>query len=231
MNSGKLKSIIKLTKTCFLFAAFIWLNSCSFSKYSLDQYKTENELKRKQLFRHEVCKLNLADGDTLVDIGCSLGYHDFQLFHFYPNKYFVLEDVFNKKSEVIKKGYILVNDQKRFFRKQVKRVLGTDTTIPLSSNRYKTLLCRMTLHEFTKPLVMINEMKRIMAPDGILIVEEINPIQENEVDRGCKMRHMTKNEIVTLMNQGGLTLVAADISTWPIDKPEDRNFNILTFKK
>lgn len=231
MNSGKLKSIIKLTKTCFLFVAFIWLNSCSSSIYSKGQYTAQNDSLRKDVFKHEVSKLNLTDGDTLVDIGSSLGYFDFQLFHFYPNKYFVLEDVSVKRSKVINRGYILVNGRKRHFRKQVQRVKGTDTTIPLSSNRYKTLLCRMALHEFTKPLAMIKEMKRIMAPDGILIVEELNPRAENELDIGCKMRHMTKNEIVTLMNQGGLTLVAADTSTWKINKPEDRNFNILTFKK
>ncbi len=186
---------------------------------------------RLELFKNDVSKLNLADGDTLVDIGSQSGFHDFQIFHFYPNKFFILEDVINKYQLNLRNLYMLDKGQRKYFRDNCIRIKGTQENIPLNSGMYKTILCRKTLHEFKNPAKMINELKRIMSPDGTLIIQEVIPKIKGEIDISCKMKHLTKGEIVNLLSQQGLSLFSSDTTTWEIRNANEANMNILKFKK
>lgn len=186
---------------------------------------------RIELFKNEVSKLGLIDGDTLVDIGSSSGFHDFQLFHFYPNTFFILEDVYKKYEKELKNVFMLVNGQRKYFKDHSIRITGTQESIPLNSGLYKTVLCRKTLHEFKNPAKMIDEFKRIMASDGVLIIQEVIPKVIGEIDTGCKMKHLTKDEIVNLFSQHRLSLIASDTTTWTITKANEANMNILKFRK
>ncbi len=229
------KSYIKIFEKKFLLIVSIcFLISCTkrfyISKSDLDD-SHRNDSIRKDIFKHEVSKLNLVDGDTLVDIGSQEGFHDFQLFHFYPNKFFILEDVTKKFNKRLRNPYITINGQKKYFRNSSLNIKGSDEKIPLNSGAYKTILCRRSLHEFKYPSKMLNEIKRVMSQDGVLIIEELIPKVKDEVDIGCKMKHLTKDQIVDLLSKNGLFLIASDTSTWTLADPKYYNFNILKFKK
>ena len=89
----------------------------------------------------------------------------------------------------------------------------------------------MSLHEFKKPAKMLNEIKRIMTKDGIIIIEELIPRIKDEIDIGCKMKHLTKDEIVNLLSLQGLKLISSDTTNWEIRNANEANMNILMFKK
>lgn len=235
-NNWKLKISQKLAKVfvrfIFLTPIFVCVISCTstINLTALKDNKNTDSL-RNELFKHEVSKLNLVDGDTLVDIGSQTGFHAFQLFHFYPNKFFILEDVTRKYFKNLKNPYIEFKAQKKYFKHNSIKIKGTSEKIPLNSDAYKTILCRMSLHEFKKPAKMLNEIKRILTKDGILIVEELIPRIKDEIDIGCKMKHLTKDEIVNLLSLQGLKLISSDTTNWEIRNANEANMNILMFKK
>jgi Methyltransferase domain len=237
MENNKFYKILKKTRIIFsqLFLLTVVISnliSCLATRNSPDLLENpRTDSLRIELFKNDVSKLNLTDGDTLVDIGSQSGFHDFQIFHFYPNKFFILEDV-NKKYQLnLRNLYILDKGQKKYFKNNCIRIKGTQESIPLNSGMYKTILCRKTLHEFKNSAIMINELKRIMSPDGILIIQEVIPKTKDEIDIGCKMKHLTKVEIINLLSQQGLKLMSSDTTTWEIRNANEANMNILKFKK
>ena len=182
-------------------------------------------------FKNEISKLGLNDGDTLVDIGCYTGYHDFQLFNFYPNKFFILEDIRYWNDKRMKVACVMIDGQKKFFINNSTRLIGDKQSIPLGSGKYKTVYCCRVLHEFEFPYAMIDELNRIMSVNGILIIEESIPRVEGEIDAGCKKRRLTKKEIIDLITPHGFFLISSDTTTWKLTEDNYRNLNILRFRK
>jgi len=174
--------------------------------------------------KSEIDSYGLRNGDTLVDIGCGDGLHSTFVSHFYPNSYFVLEDL-----DTSKVGQI-ANSKTEFYKYIRERhivVLGKSDSIPLLSLSYKFLLCRKTLHEFTNKSKMIQEMNRILVASGRLIIVEVEPINEGEVDSYCKKVLMTKEIIIDLVERENfIFLNAAEIKV-----KKDRKLAVLIFEK
>jgi len=186
-----------------------------------------SETEKGNIFNSEISKLGLTDRDTLVDIGAFSGFTDFQLFQFYPNKFFILEDIYKSYEKSLPGAYIIVDSTKRYFKDYSLRITGTNEYIPLKSSAYKTVYCRKTVHEFTKPDKMVEELKRIISVDGVLIISEEIPLFPNETDPGCKKKLMTSEEIIDLFKSHRLKLRSSDTTNWK----QNRNLYILKFTK
>ena len=65
---------------------------------------TTTRYNRQEVYLKEISRYNLNNGDTLVDIGCETGFHDYQIAHYYPDLFFVLEDIDANNLEQIKKN-------------------------------------------------------------------------------------------------------------------------------
>ncbi len=184
----------------------------------------------KKIFINEIEKYGLTDGDTLLDLGCGDAAHSAQIFRFYPNMFFVLEDIdiddAKKKDASIKVAGVRKN-----FKDHCKYVIGRNNSIPLTSSSYRFILCRKTVHEFIEPQYMLKEIKRLLTDDGIIIVEEAIPQKKGELDPYCEMPRMTKEEVINLFTQNGFKFLSADVTTMNIKSKDDRNMNILKFGK
>jgi ubiquinone/menaquinone biosynthesis C-methylase UbiE len=93
---------------------------------------------RQEVYLKEISRYNLKNGDTLVDIGCETGFHDNQIAYYYPDLFFVLEDIDANNLEQIKKNNAnpqFVNPMKAGY----ELVLGTADTIPLQQASYKKI--------------------------------------------------------------------------------------------
>ena len=165
-----------------------------------------------------------------LDIGSGFGYEAAALFRFYPKMYFILVDIDNKFSE-LNGSFIIIDGKKKYFKDNAKYVNGFTDSIPLLSNSYNTILCRKTVHEFEDPAKMLKEIKRLLTLNGILIVEEAIPKQQNAIDPYCKKRLLSKDELITMFSEQGFKLVAAETTTMKIKKRYDGNMNILKFRK
>lgn len=177
--------------------------------------------------RLEIETFELATTDTLVDIGCGTGQFDCEIASYYPNIYFVLENlpsdygIKNIGNEVYKtfaESQKCSNLIQRF-----NYVEGKPDSIPLESNKYSKVLCRLTLHEFNPKQKMIDELCRIIKPNGILIIVEKNPKFKNQKG-GCGYKLVNKEEIINSFKS--LQLIK-DSSV----KYIDGSLNILQFKK
>lgn len=170
------------------------------------------------VFDHEVAKYKLSGTDTLVDIGSWDGFHDELIFKFYPAMYFILEDIDAKCLEASKYGF-KQGKQKLWLKDHSLKVMGTPDSIPLASAQYKHILCRLTLHEFTEPTRMLQEMKRIMAADGELIIVERLPAYEGQIEKWCQRKLLTETEIINLLATNGFKLISSDSTKYPKNKP------------
>lgn len=209
---------------------FIFLTSCIATKNMQDNNIVSHSKYEMLQFQNEISKYNLVDGDTLLDIGSGFGYEDAILFRFYPNTFFVLVDIDNKYSK-LNNSFILINHKTKYFKDNSKYVNGFIDSLPLLSDSYNTILCRKTVHEFVKPKKMLSEIKRVLRLNGTLIVEEAIPQNQNDLDPFCKMKHLSKQELINMFSENGFRLISADTTTMPIKKKNDGNMNILRFKK
>jgi ubiquinone/menaquinone biosynthesis C-methylase UbiE len=175
----------------------------------------------------EIESYGLVNGDTLLDIGCGDGAHAVYVSHFYPSSYFILEDIDANQIASISKYYSSANKHFSYIKDKYELVLGTPDTIPLPSVTYKNLLCRKTLHEFTNPKKMIQEMNRILVQGGKLIIAEAEPIKENEIDRFCKRRLLSKQKIIDLLVNQNFSFTKSAI----INMKKNRKLVVLIFTK
>ncbi len=177
----------------------------------------------------EIQKGGFESIDTLVDVGCGNGQYDADLFWRYRNMHFVLEDLDLKYARANERFY-MEKGKKYYFKDRCDMYTGTDSTIPLPSSAYKTVLCRKALHEFTYPDKMVMELKRILRPNGTLIILEAVPLYAGQIDTYCKRAYLTKEYIVQLMQSNGFTLTSADSTDLPVKKSSRVvNFNLLKF--
>jgi SAM-dependent methyltransferase len=206
---------------------------CACATRSTKNGIVHRELTRSELkhFDEEVSKYGLKDGDTLLDIGSGFGYEDGQLFQYYPNMYFVLEDIDPKYSKANWDGFVTVNGKIKTFKENCKYVIGTADSIPLSNLSHKLVLCRSSIHEFQFPAKMMKEINRIITNDGTLIIVEAIPKAAGDIDPSCGRRRLTKEELVGLCSENGFQLISSDTTTSIIKSKNSRNANILKFKK
>jgi ubiquinone/menaquinone biosynthesis C-methylase UbiE len=178
-------------------------------------------------FTTEISKFGLLDRDTLVDIGAGDGVFDAQISYFLPNMYFILEDTNPKSEKYISRFYKQKANLTANIKKKYITVLGSNDSIPLETEKYKTVLCRKSFHEFANLPAMMKELYRILRPGGTLIIEEVEPISEKELDKYCKMQYLSKQYVVEKMQHTNFTLINSD----EVLLPKNRKFYILLFRK
>jgi SAM-dependent methyltransferase len=180
-------------------------------------------------YYQEISKYQLQELDTLVDIGAGMSKHDGMIFRFYPHLYFLQVDI-DQRFRKMGTAHVAVKGKTKWFRDSRTFLIGTDSTIPLRSAAYKRVLCRSTFHEFSRPEEMTAELHRILADDGILILEEAIPKFEGETDANCKSLYWSKDQLVKFFESHGFKLIWSDVTMYDEEKSHG-NLNILKFKK
>jgi ubiquinone/menaquinone biosynthesis C-methylase UbiE len=190
------------------------------------QGKIHYSCREKKIFRGEISKFNLSDGDTLVDIGAGFGINDALIFKFYPKMYFILLDI--DSSYLEENRFSFRSEGKKYhFKDRSKKMLSYSDSIPLASSTYRNILCRISLHEFTNPNKTLQEIKRIMTKDGKLIIVERIPKYEGQKDSYCDKRLFKKEEILALLSSNGFILTSESIT----HKANGNQAYVLLFQK
>lgn len=124
--------------------------------------------------KKEIISYNLETIDTFVDIACGYARYDKIISNQYPNLHLILEDLssadWNNDLKKYLINYVQNSPSAPKFKTNTRLVFGTPDSIPLKSEKYERVLCRISLHEFTKREKMISELVRILSPTGTLII-------------------------------------------------------------
>ncbi|MEI6950090.1 methyltransferase domain-containing protein [Paraflavisolibacter sp. H34] len=215
----------------YLFIVTLLLLSCAPPFYN-SQNKVIPRDSMRQFFAREAELLGFRPGDTVADIGAGDATIDAFFSLAVNNLHYKLVDIdkawLNERR--VRKNF--VSYQQLYRSKNTYSydlVLNTPTHIPLETGSMDKVLCRKTLHEFSDPHRMLNELYRVLGDSGRLMVVEVKPLQAGEMDPGCKKLHLPADSITALLAQHGFELrqsVAA-----PIVYEKGREMNILTFQK
>ncbi len=178
---------------------------------------------------NEALLYKLETTDTLVDIGCGDAKFDKIIFHTYPKLFIVLEDL-EKIGKINLKNYLKNNLKNNKFTPAIKThysfIKGREDTIPLTSNKYKTVLCRKTVHEFSNIPKMTSELNRILKKGGILIVSEADPVSSGAIDPRCEKKYFTKKGLDSLFTLQNFERIANDSITY-----DNGRINVLKYRK
>ncbi len=189
----------------------VFFSSCKYNYPVNTSYKVKVNRKEFTYFKEEISKYGIQNGETIVDIGSGNGKFTSILWKFYPKTFFVLEDIQPFKA---KKTKVIVNNKPLYFQYHHRFVLGAADSIPIPSSTYDKLLCRLTLHQFTRPDKMAREMYRIMSHKSTLIVVDVEPAFEGEICKGCQSKYINKEQAINIFTQNGFQLKSADTTTY-----------------
>ncbi len=157
----------------------------------------------------EISNYGIVGNDTLVDIGCGSAYYDRIISNKFPNLYFVLEDLpkdtWSNDLEKLLKRTVINTPFAPNFQTNSRVVFGKTDSIPLNSEKYKLVLCRITLHEFSNRQKMTYELSRILSSEGTLVIVEKLSSYKGEKDKKCKQLYLTKEEVINSFKNLQLT--------------------------
>jgi ubiquinone/menaquinone biosynthesis C-methylase UbiE len=176
----------------------------------------------------EISNYGIAGNDTLVDIGCGSAYYDRIISNKFPNIHFVLEDLpkdtWSNDLEKFLKKTVVNTPFAPNFKTNSRVVFGTADSIPLGSEKYTLVLCRISMHEFSNRQKMISELSRILNSTGTLLIVEKLSLYNGEKDKKCKQQYLTKEEVISSFKNLQLT------DTIRL-QPQSENGMLFKFKK
>jgi SAM-dependent methyltransferase len=209
----KIKFNTEKRKNIFLFS-FIFISCIINSQTCLNPSYKLNKLKSKGVNKDTIYNwvqkdlsfIQLAPQDTVADVGSYNGY--------YPSLYSVSTDsIVFYLNDIVNEGFVYFDSINTICKKirgdkmtnEFKIILGENESTNLPSNTFNKVILRDALHHFKSPIKMIVDIKRIIKPNGKLLLFE--SIRNPKVDNSNLCRgSMTKEELLKLMVENGFVM-------------------------
>ena len=181
-------------------------------------------LKKYNKTRYQTVLKSLEKGQRLLDIGCGDGYFCLMVKSIFDDVYGL--DVSKVRIMDAKKEILLRKDREGFHFEQY----DTDETLPFSDNFFDAISCIATLELLLYPKQAVQEMRRVLKPGGIVVIQVGNiaflpyrlallrgklpiiaGIDEIGVDWD-RLHSFTKEVLVKLLKGGGFEIVNLNCS-------------------
>lgn len=140
--------------------------------------------------------VNIRSTDVIVDIGAGKMKWSLNYANRYPNNQFYFEDIdsslCNKTqmdSTIIKNEFFNVNPQ------NIDLVIGTENSTTLPANTIDVAILQSTLHLIWNNQLMVDDIKRILRPNGRFYIIEKFTETENSVHEECTIPYMSMDEM------------------------------------
>lgn len=152
------------------------------------------------------------ENETIASIGASSGVWEIWFASQVDNLTFYIQDIDeqNCNQEEIDYG---VHYYEKLLKKTIKGkfipVIGTQKTTNLPWNTFDKVLIINSLHEFSHPEFILQDILAILKKNGILFIEEVMAISVGEIHEGCGRRLFTKDELLELLVQIGFEIMEA----------------------
>lgn len=146
----------------------------------------------------------IKENDTILDIGCGEG----RFLNYLSNKY----------KNITLFGLDISDEMIRIARKERVRntnyIIGESENIPLSNKSVNTIFCLNSFHHFPNPSNSFEEMKRLLKPDGEIIIGDIwvFPVMRELINaylpfsKSGDVKMYSKKDLKKIINPLGLEL-------------------------
>ncbi|MES2517807.1 MAG: methyltransferase domain-containing protein [Bacteroidota bacterium] len=152
------------------------------------------------------------ENETVASVGASSGVWEIWFASQVDNLTFYLQDIDeqNCNQEEIDYGV-------QYYQKLLKKTIvgkfiptiGTQKTTNLPQNTFDKVLIINSLHEFSHPALILQDILAILKNDGILFIEEVIAISAGDIHEGCGRRLFTEDELSELLTQIGFEVIEA----------------------
>ncbi|WP_309493007.1 class I SAM-dependent methyltransferase [Candidatus Hecatella orcuttiae] len=198
-------------------------------------YEAEGHLRRREKVLEVVHKF--AEGDILLDVGCAEGCY-LKLFR----------DLFNF---LIGLDISLPLLRKAGKNDKTDYIHGVGETLPLKNSSVNLILCSQVLEHVINPSAILSEMKRVLKPDGLLVLTVPVPYKSefwSKIRRKFfvlrrirvafiadkkHLRSFSPKEILSLMEENGFSVIESffSIKVLRVDFPFARTFYSKILKR
>jgi ubiquinone/menaquinone biosynthesis C-methylase UbiE len=154
---------------------------------------------------------NFKENETITSIGASSGVWEIWFASQVENLTFYLQDIdpLNCNQEEIDYG---VKYYEQLLQKTISGkfipIIGTQSETNLPQNTFDKVLIINSLHEFEKPDIILQDIYKILKPDGKLFIEEEMAKFSGEIHEGCGKGLFTESEFIELLKNCGFELTS-----------------------
>lgn len=152
---------------------------------------------------------NFQPNETIASIGASSGVWEIWFASQVEGLTFYLQDIdpLNCNKEEIDYG---VKYYEKLLQKPISGkfipIVGTQSETNLPKNTFDKILIINSLHEFETPELILQDIHKILKPNGQLFIEEQLAKFSGEIHEGCGKRLFTENELINLLNTSNFEL-------------------------
>ena len=152
---------------------------------------------------------NFQPNETIASIGASSGVWEIWFASQVEGLTFYLQDIdpLNCNQEELDYG---VKYYEKLLQKPISGkfipIVGTQSETNLPQNIFDKVLIINSLHEFETPELILQDINKILKPNGKLFIEEQLAKFSGEIHEGCGKRLLTQNELINLLNKSHFEL-------------------------
>ena len=179
------------------------VNSQNFAEFSVtklpDSLVTEEA--RLNLF------IQLLETDTVADIGAGKMDYSLHYANLYNKTIFYFEDIDStycnwvQLQKTIKERNFSNVDTNR-----ISIVIGNENSTTLPTNSCDVVILQSTLHLIAKNQKMINDLQRILKPNGSLLIVEKFTEKKNKAHANCSVPYLTNTEMADFISAQNLVI-------------------------
>ena len=153
---------------------------------------------------------NFQPNETIASIGASSGVWEIWFASQVEGLTFYLQDIdpLNCNQEEINYG---VKYYEKLLQKpilgQFIPIIGTQSETNLPKNTFGKVLIINSLHEFQTPELILQDIHKILKPNGQLFIEEQLTKFSGEIHEGCGKRLFTESELTEILKKCGFELI------------------------
>jgi ubiquinone/menaquinone biosynthesis C-methylase UbiE len=153
---------------------------------------------------------NLQPNETIASIGASSGVWEIWFASQVESLTFYLQDIdpLNCNQEEIDYG---IKYYEKLLQKPISGkfipIIGSQTETNLPKNIFDKVLIINSLHEFKVPELILQDIHKILKPEGQLFIEEQLGSFSGEIHEGCGKRLFTESELVALLEKCGFEMI------------------------
>jgi ubiquinone/menaquinone biosynthesis C-methylase UbiE len=152
---------------------------------------------------------NFQPKETIASIGASSGVWEIWFASQVEGLTFYLQDIDaqNCNQEEINEG--IAYFEKLVCKKNTGKfipIIGTQSATNLPKNTFDKVLIINSLHEFKSPEIILQDIRKILKPNGQLFIEEQIAKFSGEIHEGCGKRLFSGNELINLLKENQFDL-------------------------